>query len=343
MSPAENVTLKDIAEKAGVSVMTVSRVLRNAGACSEETRQRVEKVAQELGYRPNPLVSALMSYRSRGLRAKSYSTLAFVTSFPSKNGWRETKIYNEFFEGASRSADRHGFRLEEFWLREPGMTAERLSRILYHRNVPGMLIAPLPVAHGHLRLDWEKFSAVTFGYSLARPSLHRAVNHQFRSMRIALRQLRKLGYRRMGLAMAAGFDRRVDHQWSGSFLAEQGRGDGERLPLFLTDENEWNERRFAQWFCEHKPEVILGHSTEVVDWLKAMGRRVPDDVGFVHLNCPTSGEFAGVYQNGIVIGEVAADFLVSMIQRSERGVPKLAHSIVVDGTWIDGSTVRKLR
>lgn len=343
MSSGRVVTLRDVAEKAGVSVMTVSRVLRNQRNISAETREKVNQIARELGYRPNPMVSALMSYRRSARRTVTYTSLAYITAFPTRQEWRENKLYFEFFEGARAGADRHGFQLEEFWLREPGMTTERLSQILYNRNVPGLLIAPLPVSQGHLRLDWDKFSAVTIGYSLARPLLHRAVNHQFRSMRMAVRKLRKLGYKRLGLAMSASYDSRVDHQWSGSFLAERERFDrGEQVPLFLLEDDEWNEANFVKWFRKNKPDVILCQQPEILEWLDKLKVKVPDDVGIAHLNCPDdSGEFAGIYQNGRVIGEVAIDFLVGMVQRNERGVPDLAHSILVEGTWVDGKTIRK--
>lgn len=335
--------MRDVAEKAGVSVMTVSRVLRNQRNISTETKDKVNKIAAELGYRPNPMVSALMSYRRSARQTITYSSLGFLTAFPTRQAWRENRLFHEFFEGAKACADRHGFGLEEFWLREPGMSTERMSQILYNRNVPGLLIAPLPVSQGHLRLDWDKFSAVTIGYSLARPLLHRAVNHQFRSMRLAMRQLRKVGYKRMGLAMSASYDSRVDHQWSGSFLAEQVRFEpADRVPLYLVEDEQWTEASFVKWFRKHEPDVIISQQKEILKWLGNLNLKVPEDVGFVHMNCPdSSGEFAGIYQNGKVIGEVAVDFLVAMVQRNERGVPNLAHSILVEGTWVDGKTIRK--
>lgn len=61
------ITLKDIAEKAGVSITTVSRILNsseNAIPIREETRQRVFSIAAELGYRPNLLARGLRGSRS---------------------------------------------------------------------------------------------------------------------------------------------------------------------------------------------------------------------------------------------------------------------------------------
>ena len=47
------VTIKDIAKQAGVSVSTTSRALNDNPRISQETRERVKKIAAELGYQPN--------------------------------------------------------------------------------------------------------------------------------------------------------------------------------------------------------------------------------------------------------------------------------------------------
>ena len=56
-------TLRDVSEAAGVSEMTVSRVLRNRGDVSQATRERVTQVARMLGYVPNRIAGALASSR----------------------------------------------------------------------------------------------------------------------------------------------------------------------------------------------------------------------------------------------------------------------------------------
>ncbi|AJC82867.1 LacI family transcriptional regulator protein (plasmid) [Rhizobium etli bv. phaseoli str. IE4803] len=61
----KTVTLAEVAAKAGVSKMTVSKVLREVGNISEETRLRVRQAAHELGYLPNSLAGTLSSRRSR--------------------------------------------------------------------------------------------------------------------------------------------------------------------------------------------------------------------------------------------------------------------------------------
>ena len=52
-------TLKEIAERAGVSIATVSYVLNGNAQISDETRQKVEKIIKETGYRSNILAKSL--------------------------------------------------------------------------------------------------------------------------------------------------------------------------------------------------------------------------------------------------------------------------------------------
>ena len=58
------VRMRDIAQDLGVSLMTVSKALRNHGDVAQETRRRVSKRAGELGYEPNLIAHSLAGHRS---------------------------------------------------------------------------------------------------------------------------------------------------------------------------------------------------------------------------------------------------------------------------------------
>lgn len=62
--PALN--MEDVARAAGVHQTTVSRALRNDRRLPEQTRQRIRKLAERLGYRPHPLLTALGVNLRRG-------------------------------------------------------------------------------------------------------------------------------------------------------------------------------------------------------------------------------------------------------------------------------------
>jgi LacI family transcriptional regulator len=60
----KRVTIADVAQEAGVSMMTVSRAINNKEGISEETRQRILEIAERIGYRPSSVARALATNRS---------------------------------------------------------------------------------------------------------------------------------------------------------------------------------------------------------------------------------------------------------------------------------------
>ncbi|NBT49756.1 MAG: LacI family DNA-binding transcriptional regulator, partial [Actinobacteria bacterium] len=82
-------TLETIAKKCRVSKVTVSLALRNSPRISSSMRARVAQVAAELGYTPNPMVSALMTSLRSTRKTKFVCNLGFITSFPTQDGWKE--------------------------------------------------------------------------------------------------------------------------------------------------------------------------------------------------------------------------------------------------------------
>ena len=339
------ITLQDIADKAGVSRATVSLALRNHPSLPAATRQRIQLVAAQLAYRPNPLVSTLMSYQRAARSDRPTNlTLALLLRFSRRGSWQQY-LSPDLISGAAERAGQLGYRLEEFWLDDLKMDGRRLSQILFQRGVPGVILAPLPSAMGDFALDWDRLSAVTIGYSLAHPELHRVTSDRYHAMLLAVQELRKRGYRRLGLALESNQDERVHHQWVAPFLWEQMHGKPrERVPLLVVKGEEWNEQRFAAWFRENSPEVVLGYDPRIITWLERLGCRVPRDVGFAHLwNPDQSGELAGLYHNPPGIGAAAVDFLVALIHTNERGIPQSPRVMQLEAFWAHGKTVKTCR
>jgi LacI family transcriptional regulator len=336
-----NMNMAAIAREVGVSAMTVSRALRNDPRVSPELAEKIRSTAERLGYRPNPLVSALMSQRRRKTPSPYEPVLGFVTRFQTRDGWKRVRLYREFFDGAGRTASKHGYQLQEFWLGEPGMTSKRLSQVLRTRSIHGLILAPLPEPRGRVDLEWEHFCSITLGYSIAQPGLHRVCNHQFRSIQQLLARLRELGYRRPCLALPKSLDDRVLHQWLGGFLVDQTNFKSAPLPVFLRADEKWMQAPFARWLNRYEPDVVIGQQKELFVWIEQSGRRIPQDIGFAHLDCSApNGRVSGIYQNGPEVGAASADTLVAMLQRNEHGLPTLPHTLLIEGSWVQGETLK---
>lgn len=121
-------TIRDVAQRAGVSTMTVSRVINNAGYVSPETRTRVQAAIAELGYVPNSL--------ARSLRSKRTKTLALVL----------TDITNPFFTTLARGvedvASDHGFNVIFCNTDESEREQEEYLTVLVQKQVDGVLLVP---------------------------------------------------------------------------------------------------------------------------------------------------------------------------------------------------------
>lgn len=218
------------------------------------------------------------------------------------------------------------------------------SGVLQARGIHGLLIAPLPpqIPYGHLSLDWPKFAVVTFGYSLWKPDLDRIVPNGLRMSLQVLRELRRLGYRRIGLAVPSFVDDRCDKGLSAAFLLYQQRSNTSNFSVLTT--RQWDEVTFGRWFRKHQPEVVVGMWDDVPQWLRRMGKRIPRDVGFASFDVTAhSGSCAGLLLHHEFAGAMAVELLAARLQHNEFGVPKHPCSILLESTWVDGGTVRDQR
>ena len=334
-------TLQDVALRSGVHRTTVSLALRDHPRIPAATRERVKAVAAKLGYRVHPLVAALMQSRRSG-QAITKVTLAYVTNYPTRFGWRPPDHDRpDYFPGAVERAKELGYRLEHFWLAEPGMSPARFCEILAARGINGLVVGRLPPGQQAMDLPWSRFSCVALGLTLRAPLLHHVTENHFDAASRAIRRCRELGYRRVGFVFSEANDSpRVGDRWLGAFLALQQEFPREdRVPSCPAVPAD--EASFREWFERAKPDALLtSHGQPVLGWLKRMGRRVPRDVGLVDLagDHPELG-YAGDYYDPAKLGALAVETLVGLMHRNETGIPADPHEILLTGEWRDGKTL----
>ncbi len=346
IQPRPRVTLKDVAAEAGVHVSTAWRALSNETYVSAEKRKLIREVADRLGYSPDPMLSAFSSYR-RSQRPPAYrSTLAWINNYAVRKECTEAPHMRAYFEGARSYAESKGFKLEEFWLQEKGMTPKRARDVLLARNIRGLLFAPQPSANTHLSIDLNAFACVSIGYSLAEPHLHVTVNDQHSATLLCLKRLAQLGHRRIGMATVSDTLKRTRHHFESPYLIFQNAlPQTRRVPLFTidgldvkTNTEPWRER-FLQWRAAHQPTAIICTFSQAIGWLRDSGMRVPEDVSIATLSCMQQPGWAGIDQQERTIGARAIELLISIFQAGERGVPDTALRMLVEGKWHEGPTV----
>ena len=337
------VTMQQIADKAGFSRMTVSRALRNAPEIFPATCQQIQAVAAALGYWPDPLIQRLTSHLARGRRRNEGQTIAWINSYKDPRPWEGQIPFLSMYQGAAARAKALGFKLEEFWLGEPGMTGKKLSRILYQRGIECLILAPIPKGGGHLTMDWEKFSSVTIGYAMIYPRLHRVGSHHLHGAREAIRQLYRRGYRRIGMCMTDEANIRLDHVWLQAMAYHQFRIPRKNWVKPFTHV-EFSDKKFLRWLKAERPEGILSQHPWLPEVLTRAGYRVPEDVAvaFFSQHQAEAGA-AGINQRSDIIGETACDLVIGQHYRNEKGIPSVAHTVMIEGCWVDGGTVAKRR
>jgi Transcriptional regulators len=330
------VTIRDIAAKAGVHFTTVGLALRNSPRLSAETRAKVRAVAEKLGYRPDPMLSALNAYRQTKRRPQFQATIAWINNWPDREEpYHNTDVF-EYHQGALKRAKELGYALEEFWLREKGMSLSKLRRILKARNIQGVIIPPQPAPNTEFDFDFAGLSAVALGYTLKSPSLHVVTNHQFRTMLLMITRLKELGFRRIGLVIGRDWNERVGLNWLGGLLASR---ETSAVPLEFVHLSPRNSD-LAAHVRESRVEIVVSHR-QVYEDMRKFGLRIPEEVSFANLSVEYhSRHISGTYQNSSMVGQKAVDLLVTMLHHGETGIPLMANHLLVDSVWNPGTTIR---
>lgn len=337
-------TLKDIAQAAGVSVMTVSRVLRAAPRVAAETRARVMAEAQRLHYQPDPhlarLMHAVRSRKSKPLRA----VIAVIREHLPQDGLLGPGYQYVPVEAIRRRAQGHGYAVEEFFLGRDGLTPRRLQRILHARGIEGVIVSPQSQQLPCARLDYSPFAAVTFGYAMSKPALHMCAGNMTLGIQTAAEQLTARGYRRIGVAVTGWIVHRSQFGYSGGLLHfQQSLPESDRVPLLLLPQNDLSRgfEPFARWFNTHQPDVVISFDSHAPGWLRRLGLRAPEDVGFVaHDWTPSMSGLAGIDQRRDHLAAAAVDLVVTQLSQHERGVPEVPRQIMIPPRWVDGPSLR---
>jgi DNA-binding LacI/PurR family transcriptional regulator len=333
--------MKEIARLAGVNVSTVSRALQGLPRIPKETRQRIQEIADRLGYQPDPMLSALASYR-RTKRPISYQgTFAWLDTSETEYRFQRNLKRSTLLPAASEQAKKYGYQVEPFWYDPSKSSGKELSRILIARNIQGVLLPPRTKTPISIEMKWPHFSTVEIGYSVVHPTFHSIALCPFRAMVTIMQRLQKLGFQRIGLVLSVRETTQANHSWRAGFLIEQQNVPPPlRIPPLILKEH--TESQFLPWFRKHSPDVVISHLYQFIpDWIRKNNKQIPQDVSFVCQTTRAGFEMDGISRMTQLIAHTAVDFLVGMIHRNERGVPENPQRLLIEGNWMDGKTLGK--
>jgi DNA-binding LacI/PurR family transcriptional regulator len=235
------VTQQDVAKKAGVSFITVSRVVNNNGYVKKETRQRVLATIKELNYYPNHI--------GRALNIKSVNTIGILVAEPANVTVHATDYYNLLMAGIEKSALTHDQDMLLSTYRNDDAHVDYL-RLYFQRKVDGLILITPDLNHPQIKdIPAQNIPCVIIGDRTAKETISYVDTDNFQGMSRLTEYLIEKGHRH--IAFVKGKDRirnardrfqgfraameqhhfAIPDQWvlDGDFTPESGMNAVERL------------------------------------------------------------------------------------------------------------------
>lgn len=271
------VTLRDVAERAGVSRSAVSRTFTEGASVSAKTRRKVEKAAAELGYAPSALAAALSTGRTKliGLISNNFHNPVFL----------------EVFDRFTRGLQERGLRPLLVNLSDETDPANSV-RMLRQYSVDGVIVASstLPPSFARAFRDAGLPVVHAFGRRSAAPEVHVVGVDNVECGRLAARALIARGYRRVAF-LGGPVDATSTRDRCAGFMDEIGRTDGLTSTKSYADAYsfEAGRREMQRLLATSNPAdaYFCGDDVLSIGALSALreaGYSVPEDVGVIGFN-----------------------------------------------------------
>ena len=263
---AQAVTTKDIAERTGLSKMTVSRVLNNHQYVSEDTRRKVMTAVRELGFTPNTLAKRFFTGKTRLLGVVIPLEYMFSSFY-----------FKELFQGVLECAEEHGYDMllnDSTSKRMPPL--EKCRSLVKGKLVEGLLLAaPMTYDDYPLQLTKEAVPLVVTGETACGDKVNRVGISNRECAKDAVQtfdtkhqesQERLAGYRdgMQAAGLSIGADLVIPAHYS-------------RREAFAETQQLMKARRDVTAIFALNEDMAVG----AADALRAMGMKIPTDVSIV--------------------------------------------------------------
>lgn len=297
-------------------------------------------VVKKEGYSVNPVFSKALSLARQAPGARYRETIAFILEYPTETGPDYQKAMHE---AAIRRAAEMGYKLEAFVVSGKPTEHRRLERILKTRGIRGMIIIPrLEHLQPRLHFKWSELTAVEIGRMLWHPrNLHHVEPSDYHKIHEALHLLKKVGYRRIGMAIEPMQNHHQRGTYYASYTMSQLRQpESARIPV-LGLSGPWGEASFRAWMLKYEPDVlVIHHAPEICGWLRNMKRKWPADISLFCVNAKDP-LISGLVRDYPGLGRSAVEMLSLLLESGEFGLPDRPRSWVVDEYWQAGSSLAR--
>jgi LacI family transcriptional regulator len=278
---AGHVTIKEVAQRAGVSVATVSSVIRGATGgnvrISPPTRLRVEDAIRELGYRPNIL--------ARGLRNQKSELLGFITDVVGNN-----LATGAMLQGAQDAASEAGTALLLFTSGNKPEIERRAIDIMHGHRVDGLIYGTMSHRVVDVPDGIRDLPTVLLDARASDASLSSVEPDDERGGYEATRYLIAAGHRRIAFINTCETSRAADERLAGYRRALTEAGIEPDPGLLTTATNTLSVRMGEDAVAPllelpERPTAIFAYNDPlaqgVYQAIRRAGLRIPDDVSIV--------------------------------------------------------------
>lgn len=334
----KRIVMKDVAAAAGVHQTTVSLALRDHPSLPVKTRDRIKQIANDLGYRPDPALSALSTYRQRITEEPPTQVIAFILNLANEAHLKENHVYNQLIKGARSRAEELGYKLEVFWFGKDYPRSKALDNVLKTRGIQGIILGAFSFINTDINLDWSAYSAVKINLLPVELEIDAVLSNQIFGVRLAIRKLLANGITRIGLAVADHDEIHNRNLFTSGFLMGQRNipDPEDRIPpLIFTAKPlpELNEE-IKEWAIKNEIHAIMSNWNHFDATAWEISQETERDCRFVPLDAnDRTRPYGGIDQNHTEIGRRSVDTVVGQLNTFLRGVPDTHGMTLIDPIW----------
>lgn len=335
MAPPPRCTIKDVAAKAGVAVSTVSYALRKHPSIPPATCQRIQDVATQLGYQPDPQISALMAHIGRGRAVHSSGRIALVWMHGRRTQTRTEDFFVQMREGAATRAKLRGYQLEEFWPTEDRLSGARLSTILRARGISSVIFSPsIEGVAADYALHWEHFACVVLGHARWPVELHRVAHDHYHAICESLQRMTAAGVTRPAIVLTEEINQRTDCAVKAAFMTHHPSETKARGLIYALDQK--GPRGFSSWLRTHDPDGLLLLRREM--WTELASPRLQKlhtagRIWCANWQARDPLTLPGVQQRYDLAARAAVDLVTGLEQSRSLGLPDHPQYVQIRGDW----------
>lgn len=342
----ERVTLLEVAKRAGVSISTVSRALKNDPRITAETGGKIRRLATAMGYTPDPLISQLAGKHWK--TPKDHAALSIAYIYDHSEHDQQVYLHIEMANHLQQSASRYGYKVTSFNASDyPNWMA--LGRVMRNRGIRGVILAPIYSASAKIEMEWQHFSIVSLGPGYIPLPFHRVYSSTFEQLDRVITKVWNRGYHHIGIALFEHpYDFEDDKKRLGAAYAQKHiiESKGGKVSIISYKEQKYPEdiiirdATLKSWFDKEKPEAIIGFNIGVYDAMIASQLTSPKDFAFATLHCDKNWPgVTGLNINTSLKADYALYMVDLLLRSNETGVPAQQTLHNVGFTWHEGNTL----